>query len=55
MVLDTKAIGKMIKQTSKVYYSMPMGIFMKANGTKIKPMDMESTRILTVRNMKAIG
>lgn len=52
---DTKAIGRMIKQTFAECFSMRMVISMKVNGLMTKRMEMELIRILMELGMKVRG
>lgn len=55
MVVDMKVIGKMIKQILKELFFMLMEIYTKANGSMIKPMELEYTHIQMERDMKVRG
>ena len=54
MVPSMKAIGKMIRQTEKVSFSILMVMFLKALGLMIKLMDMVYMLTLMDQNTKVV-
>jgi len=54
MAPNLSAIGRMIKQMARAALSMPMAMFMKVNGSMIRPMVRERMSIVTVLNLSVI-
>ena len=55
MVLDMKAIGKIIKHMEKVNFGMLMEMSLMVSGEMTKQTAMEFIHMLMVRNMRVIG